>query len=190
MTTAGTSAYKIGAQDVLDISVFKVPELSRSVQVTDMGTVNLPLLGEVPAAGRTAHEFERYLASKLGAKYLRSPQVTVLVKEYNSQRVTIEGAVARPGVYPIKGKTSLLQFIAIAGGVDASTAAGDVLVFRRVDGKRYAAAFDVDEIRAGRTEDPAINSSDVIVVNTSGIKTAFNNILKALPITGLFLPLL
>ncbi|HZA01887.1 MAG TPA: polysaccharide biosynthesis/export family protein [Hyphomicrobiaceae bacterium] len=186
--TRGIIAYKIGAQDVLDVSVFKVPEISRSVQVTDAGTVNLPLLGEVLAAGKTERELERELTWKLGAKYLASPQVTVIVREYNSQRVTIEGAVAKPGLYPIRGKISLLQLIAIAGGTDAAVASSDVAVFRRIDGKRYAGAFDIDRIRAGEAEDPAIQSGDVVVVSTSGMKAAFNNVLKVLPITSLFVP--
>ena len=88
-TTAG---YKIGAMDVLDISVFQVPELTKSVQVADTGTINLPLIGEVAVAGKTAQQVERDLTAKLGAKYLQNPQVTVYVKEYNSQQVTIQGA--------------------------------------------------------------------------------------------------
>src|SRR6516162_10276568 len=79
-------AYTVGAMDILDISVFKVPELSKSVQVADTGTINMPLLGEVPAAGKTAQEIEQDLTRKLGAKYLKSPQVTVFVKDHNSQR--------------------------------------------------------------------------------------------------------
>jgi polysaccharide export outer membrane protein len=81
--------------------------------------------------------------------------------------------------------TSLLQFIAMAGGIDEATASSDVAVFRSIDGKRYAAAFDINQIRDGQAEDPAIRSGDVIVVNTSGIKTSYNNIMKALPLTGL-----
>jgi polysaccharide export outer membrane protein len=97
VTDPSSSAYKIGPLDVLDISVFKVAELSKSVQVADGGTINLPLVGEVPAAGKTAQEVETDLTAKLGAKYLQSPQVTVFVKEYNSQRVTVDGAVKKPG---------------------------------------------------------------------------------------------
>src|SRR5262245_26063455 len=151
----GSTAYKIGPQDVLDISVFKAPELARQVQVADAGTVNLPLVGEIRAAGKTAQEVEHDLAKKLGAKYMQSPQVTVYVKEYNSQRVTVEGAVKKPGVHTLKGRTSLLQFIAMSGGLDAVSDSA-VVVFRRTDGKRYAARFDIDEIRAGRAEDPTI----------------------------------
>ena len=83
--------------DVLEISVFKVPELSKSVQVADTGTINMPLLGEVPAAGKTAQEIEQDLTRQLGAKYLKNPQVTVFVKDHNSQMVTIEGAVMKSG---------------------------------------------------------------------------------------------
>jgi polysaccharide export outer membrane protein len=78
----------------------------------------------------------------------------------------------------------------MAGGIDANVASSEVAVFRYVDGKRHAGAFDIDKIRAGQAEDPAIRSGDVIVVSTSGVKTAFNNVLRALPITGLFMPLL
>ena len=118
VATPGSNAYKIGPQDTIEIAVFKVPDLSRTVQVADSGTVNLPLIGDVVAAGKTAQQLERDLVKKYGGKYLQSPQVTVSVKEYNSQRVTIEGAVKKPGVYPIRGKASLLQFIATAEGLD------------------------------------------------------------------------
>jgi len=185
MNMPGNSAYKIGPLDVLDISVFKVPDLSRSVQVSDVGTVNLPLVGEIAAAGKTAREIERDLTAKLGAKYLQSPQVTVYVKEYNSQRVTIDGAVKKPGVYPIRGKTTLLQSIAMAEGLDANSDS-TVVVFRTAEGKRSAARFNMDEIRAGTATDPQLQQGDVIVVGSSAAKTAFNNVLKALPIAALF----
>ena len=92
VTATANSAYKIGPLDTLDISVFQVPDLTKSVQVSGTGTINLPLVGEIAVAGRTAQEVERDLTSRLGAKYLQNPQVTVYVKDYNSQRVTITGA--------------------------------------------------------------------------------------------------
>lgn len=185
-TTAPSSdAYKIGSSDVLDISVFKVPELSKTVQVADTGTINLPLVGEIPAAGRTAQEVERDLTARLGAKYLQNPQVTVYVKEYNSQSVTISGAVIKPGVYPIRSKTSLLQIIAMAQGFNPGSDS-TVLVLREGNGKRSAARFDVDEIQNGRVQDPTIQSGDVIVAGTSAIKKGFETIMKVLPAAGLF----
>ncbi len=185
----GSSAYKIGPLDVLDISVFNVPELSKSVQVADSGTVNLPLVGDVPATGRTAQDVERDLTKQLGAKYLQSPQVTVFVKEYNSQRVTIEGAVKKPGVYPIKGKGSLLQYVATAEG-PTEMADSDVLVFRDAGGKRTAAKFNLDDIRSGKADDPPIQQGDLIVLNTSGLKTVYQSVMKTLPAFGNFFAVL
>ncbi|SDR64065.1 polysaccharide export outer membrane protein [Rhizobiales bacterium GAS113] len=184
--TPGNAGYKVGPQDVLDVSVFQVPELTRSVQVSDIGTVNLPLVGEVAAAGKTSREIERDLASKLGAKYVRSPQVTVFVKEYNSQRVTVEGAVKKPGVYPVRGKNSLTQFIAMAEGLDHDTASSTVVVFRSNEGKRYAAKFDIKEIMAGRADDPPIQQDDIIVVDSSTSKEVFSYLVKALPAVAVF----
>src|SRR5215813_7971509 len=174
--TPGTSGYKIGPLDVLELSVFKVPELSRVAQVAETGTVNLPLVGEVQAAGRTAQEIERDLTKKLAAKYLQSPQVSILIKEYNSQRVTVEGAVKRPGVYPIRGKTSLLLY-STAEGLDTASDT-TVVVFRQIDGKRSAARFDVGQIRSGSSSDPQVQSGDVIVAPTSAMKSTFEIILK------------
>lgn len=184
--TPGTTAYRIGPLDVLDITVFRVPELTRSVQVADSGSINLPLIGEVPTVGKTSQELERDLTSRLGARFLKSPQVTVYVKEYNSQRVTVEGAVKKPGVYPVRGKTSLLQFIALAEGLDRDTASSNVIVFRQGADRRTAARFDLDDIRAGQAEDPIIQQGDVIVVDTSKSKVAFSYLVRALPITSVF----
>lgn len=183
--TPGSSAYKIGAQDVLDISVFKVPEMSKSVQVADTGTISLPLIGEVPASGRTAQEIERDLAKRLGAKYLRDPQVSVFVKEYNSQRITVEGAVKKPGVFPYRGRTTLLQSIALAEGLDA-VSDSNVIVFRTTDGKRAAARFDVAQIRSGKTTDPPLEPGDVVVVETHAVKELFQNLIKAAPLASVF----
>jgi polysaccharide export outer membrane protein len=184
--TPGSSAYKIGPLDLLEISVFKVPELSKSVQVADVGSINYPLVGEIQAAGRTPQEVERELTQKLGAKYLQSPQVTVLVKEYNSQRVTVEGAVKKPGVYPLRGPTTLLQSIAMAEGLDKTSASGDVVVFRTTGGKRTGARFDIDTIRDGTADNPTLMAGDVVVVTDSALKTAFSNFMKAVPAAGAF----
>jgi polysaccharide export outer membrane protein len=190
VSTPGNSAYLIGPQDVLEVSVFRVPDLSRSFQVADAGTINVPLIGEVHAAGKTVRELENDLAHKLGASYLQSPQVTVFVKEHNSRRVTVEGAVKKPGVYPIRGPTTLLQYISMAEGVTEASDTADILVFRSAAGRRSAAKFNLDEIRAGRAADPEMQDGDVIVVNSSAAKAAFQNLLRILPSAHAFVPLL
>ena len=112
------------------------------------------------------------------------------MKEYNSRRVTIEGAVKKPGVYPIRSKTTLMQFIATAEGPTEAADTDSIVVFRTIAGKRSAAKFDLDQIREGKSEDPVIEEGDVIVVNESATKAAFQNLLKAIPITSAFVPLL
>lgn len=191
--TPGNGAYKIGPLDVLDVSVFKVPDLSKTVQVGDDGNITYPLVGEVPAAGKTTHEVEKELERTLGTKYLRSPQVTVLVREYNSQRVTVEGSVKTPGVYAIKGETSLVQGLAMAGGVDSTVGSGDIVIFRTVDGKRSAARFDFDAITKGDAADPQLQPGDVVVADTSTAKVVLHNILSVLPLataSAIFVPLI
>jgi polysaccharide biosynthesis/export protein len=184
-TAAAPGAYRIGVSDVLDISVFKAPELSTSVQVAETGSINLPLLGEVPAAGKTTQQLERELTAQLGAKYLQNPQVRVLVKENNSQHVTIQGAVKSPGVYPLKSRTTLFELVAMAGGLQDNSDS-TVLVVRTSNGKRSAAKFDVSAIEKGRADDPTVQSGDMVVAGKSAIKTGFNAVLKALPLAGVF----
>jgi polysaccharide export outer membrane protein len=180
----GSTGYKIGPRDVIDISVFKVAELSKSVQVSEAGTVNLPLLGEVYAANMTARDLEKDLTGQLGKKYLQNPQVSVFVREYNSQRITVDGAVRRPGVFPLQGELSLLQAVALAQGLE-DISDDTVLVFRGQSGPRQAARFDISDIRAGDAADPQLLAGDIIIAGASEWKKGFN-FLKALPISGLF----
>jgi polysaccharide export outer membrane protein len=183
VATPDKSAYEIGPLDTLDISVFQVPDLTKTVQVSGTGTINLPLVGEIAVAGRTAQEVERDLTSRLGAKYLQNPQVTVYVKDYASQRVTVTGAVRSPGVYPIKSRTSLGQVVAMAGGLgDASDST--VLVLRENNGKRSATKFNLRTIQNGQAEDPTLQAGDKLVAGTSAIKQVFNTILKATPLAS------
>jgi polysaccharide export outer membrane protein len=183
-STPGSSAYKIGPQDVVEIAVFKVAELSRTAQVSEAGTINFPLVGEVLAAGKTARELEKDLTIQLGEKYLQKPQVAIIVKEFNSQRVTVEGAVRRPGVFPMQGSLSLLQAVALAQGLD-QISDETVVVVRTANGKRAAARFDVGDIRDGTTQDPQLQAGDILIAGTSALKEGLNY-LKAIPLTSAF----
>jgi polysaccharide biosynthesis/export protein len=181
-STPGNSGYRIGPQDVLEISVFQVPDLSKTVQVAEAGTINFPLVGEVVVAGKTAAEIEHDLEAKLGAKYIKSPHATVYVKEYNSQRVTIEGAVKKPGIYSLRGHDTLLRLIAIAEGLDRDTASSDVVIFHTAGGVRTAARYDINDIRNGKSEDPEVQGGDVILVDDSTAKSAFSTFVRLLPL--------
>ena len=184
---SGASDYRIGAQDLLNISVFGVEELNKDVRVNSNGQVSLPLVGTVMAGGRTIPELESDLAKKYAAGYLQNPQVTVFVKEFTSQRITLEGAVAKPGIYPLTGRTTLLQAIALGGGVDDKVAdLGGIVLMRTVGGKRQAAVFDLRQVRRGVTEDPQVYGDDIIVVEQSGSKTALRRFIEAVPAFGIF----
>ena len=183
----GGTDYRIGAQDLLEISVFGIDDLSRTVRVNSNGQISLPLIGGVMAGGKTIPELEKSIGAELEKGYLQNPQVTVFIKEFTSQRVTLEGALNKPGIYPLTGKTTLLQAIAMAQGVDDKVAdLGGVVVFRQVDGKRMGAVFDLAQVRAGTMPDPQIYGDDIIVVEQSGSKTAFRRFIETVPAIGLF----
>jgi polysaccharide biosynthesis/export protein len=178
--------YRIAGLDVLDVSVFGVADLTRTVQVSSSGMITLPLINNVKAAGRTQGELERDIAKKLQAGYLQSPQVSVYIKEYNSQRITVDGAVKKPGIYPIKGQTSLLQAIALGEGLSDLADPSGILLFRIVDNKRMAARFDLKQIRAGKMDDPTLKAGDIVMVDESQTRTMLRDVKSALPISGLF----
>ncbi|GAB2496122.1 polysaccharide biosynthesis/export family protein [Arenimonas alkanexedens] len=176
----GVSDYRIGALDMLQITVFQLDDLDREVRVNTSGMVSLPLIGSVQAGGKTVSELEALIAARLSETYLQNPQVSVFVKEFTSQRVTVEGAVRKPGIFPITGRTTLLQAVAMSEGLDPLADPSSVVVFRTIKGQRMAALFDLRAIRAGDAEDPLIYGEDIVVVDQSGGKTAVKSITDAL----------
>ncbi|MBJ6978112.1 MULTISPECIES: polysaccharide biosynthesis/export family protein [unclassified Luteimonas] len=185
----GATDYRVGSQDLLEISVFGVKDLSHQARVNSNGMINLPLVGSVMAGGKTVPELERELGEKYADGYLQNPQVTVFVKEYTSQRVTLEGALKKPGIYPLTGKTSLLQAIAMAEGTDEFADLEGVVLFRNVEGQRMAAAYDLTKVRRGELADPQVYGDDIIVIERSGSKSAFREFIRSVPALGLFLAL-
>lgn len=182
----GASEYRVGAQDLLEVSVFQVNDLNRTVRVNSNGQISLPLIGVLQAGGNTVQELEALIAQKLSDEFLQAPQVTVFVKEFTSQRVTLEGAIAKPGIYPITGKTSLLQALAMGGGPTDLANLQGVVVFRMIDGRKMAAAFDLKQIRAGDAPDPLVYGDDIIVIDQSGARTGLRRVLETLPVFNLF----
>lgn len=183
---SNSADYRIGSQDQLEISVFQVTDLSRTVRVNTRGDISLPLVGVLHVGGLTAQQVEALIAEQLTKSYLQNPQVSVFVKEFSSQRVTLEGEITKPGVYPLTGETSLLQMVAIGGGLKEIADAENVLVFRVIEGQKKAARFDLKQIRQGNAEDPKIYGDDIVVFPESGTKNMFGRIIKSMPILGLF----
>ncbi len=161
------SDYRISPNDVLDINVYQFDKLSRTVQVDGSGRVSLPLIGAVTAAGRTVSELEADITRRLGARYLQSPQVSVFVKESVGRQITVDGSVKKPGVYMLKGKTTLLQALAMAEGLSDVGDTGSVTVMRMSNQQQVSAHYDLSSIRSGSANDPLVYGGDTIVVDES-----------------------
>lgn len=181
--------YRIGVGDKINVRVFQVPDLSFEDLVIDTsGNVQMPLIGAVRGSGRTPGEMSADIAERLSAQYLRNPQVTVTVTEAASQKITVDGAVTKPGVYEMRGATSLLQAVAMAEGPTRLADLSRVAVFRTIDGRRSVALFDLGAIRQGRAEDPQVLGDDVVVVDISRLNSALREILTAVPALAIFRP--
>lgn len=185
----GVSDYRVGPQDLIEITVFQVPDLSRTVRVNSGGQISLPLVGAMQAGGLTIPELEKAIAARLEARFLQNPQVTAFVKEFTSQRVTLEGEIAKPGIYPLTGRTTLLQTIAMGGGVGSLANLSGVVIFRQISGKKMGAVFDLKAIRSGNAEDPLVYGDDIVVIDRSGSKTALRRFIEAIPVFNVFSPL-
>jgi polysaccharide export outer membrane protein len=126
--------YKIGPEDLLEITVFEVEKLNKTVRVSAQGNISLPLLGVLRVKGLTANELEKEIKDLLGEKYLQDPQVSVFIKEYRNQRISVIGMVDKPGVFEVTGQKTVLDMLAMAGGLKED--AGQLLfLIRSANGK-------------------------------------------------------
>lgn len=128
--------YIIGPEDVLDIEVFDVPELHKTVRVSNDGVIALALIGRVKAVGLTTEQLRQQLEAKYGESYLQKPQVTVFVTEFHAQPVSVIGAVEKPGIYQLTGRRTLIEMLSMAGGLAKRTSApaGKSLYVTRKEG--------------------------------------------------------
>jgi len=162
--TLQVNDYRIGPKDLLEIAVFGLPELSQTVRVSEDGSITMSLLGKVEVAGLTAQELEKKLASILDKQFTKEARVTVFIKEY--QKVSIIGAVGKPGMYELVGPTTLLQVIAQAGGITAQ-AMNELYVYRLgKDSKQTRITINVEELMIKGNQDLNISlqPNDVVSV--------------------------
>ena len=180
--------YRLGPFDRISVTIFGQKELSvEKAQLDARGQIAMPLIGVVDAGGKTSREVSRVITTRLNEKYLQSPNVTVLIDDAASQRITVFGAVMESGIYTLRGPTTLVQAIALAKGPDNKLAnLKQVAVFRQTGGRRSAALFDVTAIRNGTASDPDIFGGDTIIVQSSRQKSAWRELISALPGLGIF----
>jgi polysaccharide export outer membrane protein len=166
---------------LLKIEVFEVDELSSEERVSEDGVIVMPLVGAVTVGGFTPREAEQEIAKILGKSYLQNPQVNIFVSEYASQDVTVAGAVKEPGVFPLEGRTTLLQAIAMAGGLDEYAKDNEVVIFRG-QGTPSAKAYvvDLERVQDGSQGDPVLIGDDRVVVPESGTRVFIEGVTKTL----------
>ena len=172
----------ISENDLLEVDVFQVDELDKEVRVDPNGKISLALIGPVNAAGKTVLQLEAEIERQYGVKYLQNPDVSVFMKESAGQRITMDGAFAKPGIYASSSNTTLLQTLALAGGLTALADEKKLYVYRQVGARKYVANYSVKDIREGKKADPRIYGSDVVIAFQSGAKIAAQNLRQALGI--------
>jgi polysaccharide export outer membrane protein len=183
------SSYRIAPMDKLTIRVFGLPDLTGDYQVDLLGNISMPLIGDVAAASLTPAELDSELTKKYSEKYLQNPDISVGVKEAAGHLVTVDGAVKHGGTFPVMGPMTLMRAVALAGGADMETAnMHRVAVFRMIDGRRQAAAFDLVSIQHGEMTDPPVYSGDIIIVDGSKIKDFQKKFFQSFPLLSIFRP--
>lgn len=158
------SEYHVGIEDVLEIAVWKEPGLSATVPVRPDGRITLPLAGELQAAGHTTRQLEQAITARL-KRTLQAPVVSVLIKEINSSRVFVLGEVRHPGSFALRGALTVLQALALAGGL-TEFADGDAIVILRPlgNGSAQPLTFDYDDAARGAADSFLMKAGDTVVV--------------------------
>lgn len=167
LSNAVDKEYVIGAEDVLDITVWRNPDLSRQVQVRPDGRFSMPIIRDVVAVGKTPNKLAEEMTNRLKT-YVQNPVVAVTVKDVNSSSIFLLGEVANTGKYPLKSKTTLLQGITMAGGFKERAARNQIVIFRFTEVapglKRFTASYDDIVLRDGVADNFELKPGDTLVV--------------------------
>jgi polysaccharide export outer membrane protein len=155
--------YQVGPEDLLEIGIYGQEKLNRTLRVSGQGDITMPLLGAVKVAGSTPQKIENHLRELYDAKYLVNPQITVMVKEFRYQRVSVTGAVAKPGTYELIGPRTLLEVLSLAGGLASQTSsipAGDV-----INVTRHPSPHDPSGTKKGGASQISNPPTETVVIN-------------------------
>lgn len=175
--------FKLGADDLVSVKVFGNEEASvPEVRIDKSGRVSVPVAGVVNAGGLSLEELEDLIESRLRANFFRSPQVSVGLLEIESAKLTVDGQVGKPGLYPVIPNMTLIQAVARAEGTTELARTSDVVIFRTIDGQRYAALYDLGAIRRGNYPDPHVYANDLVVVGDSSARRLFRDFIQIIPL--------
>ena len=154
----------LGPGDIFEVRVFRQKDLSGTYSVSSEGTISFPLIGDVAVNGKTPVEVERAIRDGLAAGYLRDPQVSVLVKEYNSKKVSVFGQVRKPGTLPYAAGMTVVDAVAQAGGFADLARKNAVSVTRLENGKKKNYIIPVESIGQGKADNFFLRPGDTVFV--------------------------
>jgi polysaccharide export outer membrane protein len=160
-------ASTLGAGDLIEVRIFQEPELSGLYQVGGQGDLIFPLCRRVVVNGLTANEAAEKLRACLSEGFLRDPQVSVLVREFNSKKVFVFGEVQKPGTFPYQDGMSIIQAVTIAGGFTKTAAQNSTSVTRRVDAQEVKVRVNVQDIALGKASNFLLQPGDIVYVPES-----------------------
>jgi protein involved in polysaccharide export with SLBB domain len=167
VSTAPSPSTTLGVGDVVEVRVFEEADLSGPYRVAPGGTIDFPLCGKMQVAGKNTSGLSDLLTKCLGEKYLKHPQVTVLLREYNSKKIFIFGEVQKPGTFPYDEDMSIIQAITMAGGFTKIASKNDIAVTRTIEGKETKIRVPVADIGTGREKNFRLQPGDIVFVPES-----------------------
>ena len=159
------TTYRIGPEDILEISVWKDPDLTKEVVIRPDGRLSFPLIGEVETGGQTVAWLQEKITKRI-REYVPDAMVTVMVTQINSMRIYVVGKVARPGEYKIGKRINVMQALALAGGLVTFADEGDILILRGFNGEQKKIPFRYNEVKKGKKieQNILLQAGDVVVV--------------------------
>lgn len=165
--SSAPGASTLGTGDVVEVRVFQEADLSGPYRLAPDGTIDYPLCGKVSLGGMTSSQAADVLTRCLAAGYLKRPQVSVLVREYNSKKVFVFGEVQKPGTFPFEERMTIIQAVTLAGGFTKLAAKNQTNVTRLVDGKERKIRVPVEDIGVGREKNFDLEPGDIVFVPES-----------------------
>jgi len=167
--------YIIGPRDLLEIKVFELPELNQTVRVSEDGSITIPLLNRVIVGGLSKDAVERKLAQLLEEKFVKNPQVSVFIKEYQSRLVAVIGAVEKPGNYELVGRQNLLQMISKAGGIKENASSHLFVLREGKSGNTATISIDLEDLLSNGNQklNIPLQAKDVVNIPVDRIINVF-----------------
>ena len=180
---------RIEPDDTLNIIVLGINELNRTVVVSQVGEIDLPLIGRVVVRGKLPVVLEEEVEALYERSYLQAPEIKVVLIKSKRKPLTLGGAVGRPGSVAYTGPTTLLEAVALGGGTTALANRGNIYVFRTINDHKNVARYDIEKIARGEAKDPKVLPGDVVIVDYSDTTSFLIKIGRALPLVNFFIPL-